>query len=64
MLQERYSHTATVLTNGDVLIAGGATLHDWLASAELYHPATGKFEATGAMAHARYGQSAVVLGSK
>jgi Kelch motif/Galactose oxidase, central domain len=64
MLQERYSHTATLLDDGDVLIAGGATLHDWLASAELYHPRSGKFEATGAMAHARYGQSAVVLSGK
>jgi Kelch motif protein/galactose oxidase-like protein len=64
MLQGRYSHTATLLADGDVLIAGGATLHDWLASAELYHPASGKFEATGAMAHARYGQSAVVLSGK
>jgi hypothetical protein len=64
MLQERYSHTATLLGDGDVLIVGGATLHDWLASAELYHPASGKFQATGAMAHARYGQSAVVLSGK
>ncbi len=64
MSAQRYSHTATLLGNGYVLIAGGATLHDWLASAELYDPARGRFIATGTMAHARYGQSAVVLNGR
>ena len=36
----RNSHTATLLTNGKVLIAGGYGTNE-LASAELYDPATG-----------------------
>jgi hypothetical protein len=44
MTEARWSHTATLLNNGQVLIAGGAR-----TSAELYDPATGLFTATGAM---------------
>ena len=50
MISSRTSHTATLLNNGDVLIAGGLTiagpdpvggfLEESIASAELYHPAS------------------------
>ena len=46
MATARYFHTATLLPNGQVLVAGGITAFT-LASAELYDPATGMWTATG-----------------
>ena len=56
MAVARYFHTATLLPNGRVLVAGGAGLpNDYLASAELYDPGAGRFAATGSMAIGRIG---------
>jgi hypothetical protein len=52
----RSTHTATLLTDGTVLIAGGGD-----STAELYDPATGSFSPTGGMESARVGHSAVLL---
>lgn len=64
MLEARSGHSATLLQDGKVLIAGGMRHNqDFYSSAELYDPATGKFQATGAMALARVGHAAVLLRS-
>jgi hypothetical protein len=59
----RASHTATLLSNGKVLIAGGYTLNGGATtSAELYDPAQGAFTTTGSMSTARFGHVATALG--
>jgi hypothetical protein len=64
MLQPRSGHSATLLPNGKILIAGGMRRNqDFYRSAELYDPATGTFESTGAMNVARVGHTAVLLRS-
>ncbi len=64
MLAPRSGHSATLLADGKVLIAGGMRRNqDFYRSAELYDPATGKFEPTGDMAMARVGHAAVLLRS-
>ena len=48
----RMTHTATLLLNGKVLVAGGSPANGsaiTLSSAELYDPATGMWTSTGAM---------------
>jgi len=64
MLSPRSGHTATLLPNGKVLIAGGMRRNqDFYRSAELFDPATGKFQPTGEMNLGRVGHSAVLLRS-
>jgi len=64
MLEPRSGHSATLLPDGKVLIAGGMRRNqDFYKSAELYDPATGKFQATGEMSLGRVGHIAVLLRS-
>jgi hypothetical protein len=64
MLEPRSGHSATLLPDGKVLIAGGMRRNsDFYRSAELYDPATAKFERTGDLNLSRVGHGAVLLGS-
>src|SRR6266853_303829 len=58
----RVSHTATLLQNGMVLVAGGIdSSFNILASAELYDPASGTWAATGSLDTARHAHTATLL---
>jgi WD40 repeat protein len=64
MASARFGHTATLLANGQVLIAGGFEAGGGCPStAELYSPSTGKFSPTGAMNHVRASHTATRLGN-
>jgi hypothetical protein len=62
MTVARWGHTAALLSNGKVLIAGGGgTGNAVLASTELYDPGVGTFGATGDMAAARAWHTSTLL---
>ena len=64
MATSRVDQSATLLGNGQVLVAGGLSSNgSVLSSAELYNPATGTWTATGSMGAARENQSAALLGN-
>jgi hypothetical protein len=61
MTTRRAFHTATLLTDGRVLLAGGENGSGFNSSAELYDPSSGTFGATGSMSSARQNQVAALL---
>ena len=65
MSTARSQHTATLLPNGKVLIAGGSiavgTTHTTLATAESFDPQTGSFTPTGPMNTPREDYTATLL---
>jgi N-acetylneuraminic acid mutarotase len=61
MVTPRYASTATLLSDGRVLVAGGSSATDALAAAELYDPGTGTWSATGSMLTTRFGHTATLL---
>jgi len=64
MLEPRSGQTSTLLPSGRVLIAGGMRRNqEFYKSAELYDPATERFQATGQMSVGRVGHIAVLLNS-
>jgi hypothetical protein len=62
MTTRRGRPSATLLADGDVLIAGGEERdNESLASAEIFHVKTLSFQATGSMRHARISHTATLL---
>lgn len=61
LVASRYGHTATLLSNGKVLVVGGRDANGILRSAELYDPAQGTWSETGQMQHRRLCHTATVL---
>src|ERR1700704_1800375 len=58
----RFSHTATLLGNGKVLVAGGMERNGvWLDSTEIYDPAAGRFTPASKMSTRRAGATATLL---
>lgn len=62
MLAARKGHSATLLPDGRVLIAGGRDSTGRLASAEVYSPTSRSFLPTGSMLTARSGHTATLAG--
>src|SRR5207253_10504491 len=60
-----YGHTATLMTNGEVLVTGGIDLHTLtiLGSAEVYNPASDSWTAAAPLATARYLHAGTLLGN-
>jgi hypothetical protein len=68
MTTRRGGHTATLLTDGTVLVAGNIlendiSQNDGLPSAELYDPGSGEWVATGGLRNTRISTGAVRLTS-
>jgi N-acetylneuraminic acid mutarotase len=68
MANPRYQHTASLLGNGTVLVAGGSnaiidscSCTTFLSAAELYDPTSNTWSSTGSLATGRYGHTATVL---
>jgi hypothetical protein len=69
MVASRAGHTATLLANGTVLVAGGAgsaeesacQCHAPIGTAELYDPASGTWSDTASMIEVRGGHTATLL---
>jgi hypothetical protein len=61
MASPRVSHTATLLRDGRVLIAGGWDNDAQLRTVELYDPATGRFAPAASLSVARAGHTATLL---
>ncbi len=57
----RHHHTATLLPNGQVLVAGGGNASGRLSSAELFTPATGTWTSVSALGTARSSHTATLL---
>ena len=57
----RTSHTATLLTNSELLVVGGENQNGFVTEAEIYDPATGSFSVSGNLNTPRADHSATRL---
>src|SRR6266446_7771384 len=57
----RWPHTATLLSNGKILVVGGYGVDGPLKNAELFDPATGTWSSAGNLNNARVGHTATLL---
>jgi hypothetical protein len=62
MAAARQGHTATLLLDGNVMLAGGYN-GAFLSGAELFRPGSGTFSGTSSMSYARRGHTATLLQS-
>jgi hypothetical protein len=58
---QRFNHTATILRDGSVLVAGGENAPEILRLTELYDPSSNAFSRTGALKDARKDHTATLL---
>src|SRR5205823_244016 len=58
---KRARHSATLLPNGKVLVAGGIDVAETLSSAELYDPSSGTWSSTGSLITPREEPTATLL---
>lgn len=61
MTSPRQAQTATLLTDGRVLVAGGFAVGYFISSAEIYNPAAGTWTPTGSLGSARGIHTATLL---
>lgn len=57
----RYSHTATLLSDGNVLVVGGFDGTSAISSAEIFNPTLGSWTTTGSLTTARFLHTATLL---
>ena len=63
MMAVHYAHTATLLTSGKVLVAGGYGVDGCALSAELYDPSSNTWSAAGSLVSGREKHTATLLPS-
>jgi YVTN family beta-propeller protein len=61
MSAARAFHTASLLSDGNVLVAGGETTQTGIATAEIYNPTTNSWATTGSLQDGRFNYAASLL---
>jgi hypothetical protein len=61
MASSHYLHSSMLLPNGTVLVSGGYSGGNYLATAEVYSPASGAWSATSSMLSPRYNHTSALL---